>query len=349
MEEHKDFYDISWKVPEEEYRADPALSYSSIAKFAREGFKAVSHLGDKIESQALTFGSAVDSIITGGQEEFNSRFFVADFPDIPDSIIQIVKVLFSRYSEEILSLNDLDSKILMDIALGFNYQNNWKPETKAKVICEKGDTYFGLLLMAKDKTILDLNTFKLVQNAVNALKDSPTTNKYFQLDNPWENKKRYYQLKFKFNHNGVDYRSMADLIIVDYDKKIVYPIDLKTSGHNEWDFQDSFIQWRYDIQARLYWRNIRANMDADEYFKDFTLDDYTFIVVNKLNCIPLVWNFSRTQVLGDIQVNDIILQDPYVLGEDLNLYLKNPSTVPHGIYLDKPNDIINWLNKKVCK
>ena len=162
MEEHKDFYDISWKVPEEEYRADPALSYSSIAKFAREGFKAVSHLGDKIESQALTFGSAVDSIITGGQEEFNSRFFVADFPDIPDSIIQIVKVLFSRYSEEILSLNDLDSKILMDIALEFNYQNNWKPETKAKVICEKGDTYFGLLLMAKDKTILDLNTFKIV-------------------------------------------------------------------------------------------------------------------------------------------------------------------------------------------
>jgi len=249
MEEHKDFYDISWKVPEEEYRADPALSYSSIAKFAREGFKAVSHLGDKIESQALTFGSAVDSIITGGQEEFNSRFFVADFPDIPDSIIQIVKVLFSRYSEEILSLNDLDSKILMDIALEFNYQNNWKPETKAKVICEKGDTYFGLLLMAKDKTILDLNTFKLVQNAVNALKDSPTTNKYFQLDNPWENKKRYYQLKFKFNHNGVDYRSMADLIIVDYDKKIVYPIDLKTSSHVEWEFYKSFKDWRYDIQV----------------------------------------------------------------------------------------------------
>ena len=38
--------------------------------------------------------TTVDSIITGGQEEFDERFIVAEFPSTPDSIIKIVKSLF---------------------------------------------------------------------------------------------------------------------------------------------------------------------------------------------------------------------------------------------------------------
>ena len=34
----KSLYDISWKVNEEEYRSDQAYSYSTIARFNREGF-----------------------------------------------------------------------------------------------------------------------------------------------------------------------------------------------------------------------------------------------------------------------------------------------------------------------
>lgn len=42
------------------------------------------------------------------------------------------------------------------------------------------------------------------------------------------------------------------------------------------------------IQARLYWRFIIDAMDADNYFEDFTLLDYYFIVVNKKTLVPLV-------------------------------------------------------------
>lgn len=35
------------------------------------------------------------------------------------------------------------------------------------------------------------------------------------------------------------------LIIVDYENKVVIPIDLKTSSKPEWDFFKSFIDWRY--------------------------------------------------------------------------------------------------------
>ena len=87
----KSLYDISLKITEEEYRADPALSYSTLAKYERSGFNNLESLFDKIETPSLTFGSSVDSIITGGQEEFDSRFIVAEFPPTPDSIIKIVK------------------------------------------------------------------------------------------------------------------------------------------------------------------------------------------------------------------------------------------------------------------
>ena len=71
----KSLKDISWDVTEEVYREDPALSYSTLARYEREGFNNLSKLFNRIETPSLTFGSAVDSIITGGQEEFDdSRF-----------------------------------------------------------------------------------------------------------------------------------------------------------------------------------------------------------------------------------------------------------------------------------
>ena len=71
--ERKTLYDISWQVSEEEYRADKAYSYSTISKFNREGFDNIGKLFDRVESPSLLFGSMVDSLLTGGQEEFDER------------------------------------------------------------------------------------------------------------------------------------------------------------------------------------------------------------------------------------------------------------------------------------
>ena len=43
----KSLKDISWQVTEEEYRADSAYSYSTLAKFEREGFDKLETLFDK--------------------------------------------------------------------------------------------------------------------------------------------------------------------------------------------------------------------------------------------------------------------------------------------------------------
>lgn len=139
------------------------------------------------------------------------------------------------------------------------------------------------------------------------------------------------------------------LLLVDHEKKIVYPIDLKTSSHTEWDFFESFIQWRYDIQARLYWRIIRYNMDNDPLYKDYELADYTFIVVNKKTLTPLRWKFEDTQKKGTLiygKNKQIELNDPFEIGKELSNYLSSRPEVPTGIEVTENNSITQWLNTK---
>ena len=39
---------------------------------------------------------------------------------------------------------------------------------------------------------------------------------------------------------------MADELIVNHERKIIIPVDLKTSSKCEWDFYKSFVDWRYE-------------------------------------------------------------------------------------------------------
>lgn len=349
--EVKRLFDISWDVDEPTYRADEALSYSTIAKFAREGFNKLDTLFDKLDTPSLTFGSAVDALITGGQEEFDNSFMVADFPPITDSVLKMVKAAFDKFSTKYMQLNDIPTQDLIDLSEKLVYQLNWKPETRAKVVKEQGSEYYSLMYAAGGRKILNTYTKELVDLAVDALKSKPATKFYFAPNNPFNQRfVREYQLKFKATFNNVNYRCMPDLLISDSEKKIIYPIDLKTSSHTEWDFWKSFIDWDYQIQARLYWRIIRDNLDRDEYFKDFTLDDYRFIVVNKQTLTPLVWKFEDTQKMGTLEYGHdgaiISLVDPFDLGKELHHYLVDKPKVPDNININGSNSIVEWLNKE---
>lgn len=348
MEEKKNLYDISWQVEESVYREDPALSYSTLARFAREGFNKLDSLFDKVESPSLTFGSAVDALITGGQEEFDKNFMVANFEVPTDSVLKMVLVLFEEFGPTHSTLSSIPNEEIIGRTESLKYQLNWKPETRAKVIKEQGGTYYSLLYSANGRKIIDTATMEQIDAAVRALRHSRATEFYFAPNNQFNTDiVREYQLKFKATFNGVNYRCMADELITDNVHKIVYPIDLKTSSHTEWDFYQSFVQWNYSLQARLYWRIIRANMDKDPMFKDYKLADYKFIVVNRNTLTPLVWEFNKTQAVGKLAFgknNQIELEDPFVLGEELSNYLLSRPAVPTGIKELGSNDITQWLN-----
>ena len=343
----KSLKSISWDVPEDIYRQDDALSYSTLAKYERSGFNGLATLFDRVESPSLTFGSMVDEMITGSMESFNERFLVAEYPQTPDSIIQIVKKVFEQEHDISDTLYAVPDTTIIRIASEFNYQNNWKPETRAKVIKEKGAEYYNLLYISTSKTIVTSQDYQDACNAVQALKGSEATHWYFEEDNPFSNIERLYQLKFKATLRGINFRCMADLIIVDHYAKLIQPCDLKTSGKPEWDFFKSFVDWDYQIQARLYWRIIKDCISKDPYFKDFTLMPYRFIVVNRKTLSPLVWQFEDTDKEGPLtygRQSQIVLRDPFEIANELHTYLEYKCDTPIGIFTNEHNSLEHWLN-----
>lgn len=341
MEITKELNEISWQVPESTYRADPALSYSTLSRFEREGFNNISHLFDHISSPALTEGSMVDCLITGSKEEFDELYQVADFPSIGDKEKSVADALYDKYHNFCTTFSDILSTNILEAANDVGFQKNWRDDTRVRVLTERIAPYYNLKVQAGSKTVVDRKTYDKVIAMVRALRNSPSTQGYFADNDPLSPIRRYYQLKFKARFEGVAYRCMADLLICDYEDKKIYPIDLKTSGHKEWDFQDSFKQWCYMIQARLYWRIIKANLMKNPYFKDFSLENYRFIVVNKDTLTPLVWEFPLTKSLGTL-VDDKEgkeYRDPFKIGSELQGYLNLKPCVPNGIDMTGTNTI----------
>lgn len=359
----KDFKELSWDVTEAEYRKDPALSYSILAKYERGGFDAIPTLFEPVSSPSLTFGSAVDSVITDGIDNFNERFSIGTFEEPEPQITEMVNYLASIKGTACPTLASMPDSVIINATEELKYRPGWKPETRAKVIREKGESYYRELIKCAGRTVLSKEMADKVFKSVDALRNSDATKFYFGTPDT-DSVKRYYQLKFRgslkdlkpgksdlpFNAQEIPFRCMADLIIVNHEEKTVYPIDLKTSSHKEWEFFQSFREWSYQIQARAYWRLIRDAMDKDPFYKKYKLADYTFIVVNKETLTPLCWEFPDTKKTGTLvygKYHNIIMRDPYEIADELTYYLQHKEVkVPIGISQDlMPNNLVLFLNK----
>ena len=347
MEILKELSDISLHITEPEYRQRPELSYSTLSTYQTLGFTGLDHLFDKKESPSLTLGSVCDSILTGGEDEFKSLYTVLDI-NVTDSGIDICKNLINQCLP-FDTFEEIPESIVSQAAkeVGF-WQNDKYDNSRYKQVLKCGNVaeYYNALRHS-DKTIISNDTFQMALAMVRVLRESPATAGYFADNDELSPIRRYYQLKFAANFEGVGYRNMADLLIVDYEQKKVWPIDLKTSmSCVEWEFESNFKKWHYYIQARLYWRIIRANMNKDDYFKDFSLEDYRFIICNPKTLTPLVWEFPLTKSVGTLITDDgEEVRDPFELGKELQSYLNLRPPVPNGINQNGVN-IIRCLTKK---
>lgn len=346
----KSLYDISLKITEPEYRKMPELSYSIISRFQSVGYD-IEKLQEKVSSPSLLFGAATDALLTGGQEEFERNFMVVDLPNIPDSASNCVRIIWNKYKDTYKHLNEIPMDILnTELQLnGFWPNSRYSAQARINGFFKNPvEDYYQLNYIAENKSIITTELHMQILQAVNALKTSPATKNYFAEDNPWDNSiERLYQLKFRADLNGVGYRCMMDECIVLHDKKLIIPVDLKTScSCEEKNFYFNFLQWHYQLQARLYSRILRANLDQDEYFKDFKILNYRFIFCHKDSCSPLVWEFEETHNKGTLYLGrhkQIGLPDPEDLGKELFLFFSSGQK-PNELLITNSNSLDSWIN-----
>lgn len=343
---------IAWNVDEPTYRADKALSYSTLSRFQREGFHKLDKLYEPFSTPSTVFGNIVDTLVTGTSKEFDEKYLIA-YINLDDSITTIVQSIFNTYKDQYKDFMQIPLVQVSQVAKqnGFWPADKWTDTKRYEEFLKKGDIvgYYNFLVKADGKTVITNDQLQDAVKCVQALKTSETTRFYFANNEPNHSIQRYYQLKFKGIYDNIEYRNMADLIVVDYANKKIYPVDLKTSSHYEDEFYKSFVQFNYQLQARLYYRNLEYNTRRDDFFKDFEIEDYTFIVINKYSLIPLTWRFKDTKIIGTLYYgkhNQIVMKDPFSIGKELNYYLKNPDAiVSKGINLTKTNDIVEYLNE----
>ena len=343
-----DITSIAWNVDEPTYRADNAYSYSTLSRFQREGFAQLDHLYDKISTPSLQFGSMVDSLLTDGIEDYDNRFIALDYGQVSSTIIDIVKYLRHMYKG--IHFDELTDGCILTALDTYNWQRNWKEDTRIRVFKEKGEEYYNMLEVTEGKELVSCKDDLDARECVKLLKENSATGWYFQKDNPFDNIHRYKQLKFKGTYKEINLRCMADLIIVDDNAKTVLPCDLKTSSKPEYKFYESFINWNYCIQAQLYWYLIRQCMDKDPVFKDYKLLDYKFIVISRYTMFPLVWDFAGTICQGGLYTdkdgNNRHFPNWMELVEELDYYTKKSPKVPMGIKENEGNDILEALRRQ---
>ena len=207
----KSIRELAWNITEEEYRADPAISYSTLSRFEREGWRKLSTLFTKIDTPSLTFGSVVDTLLTDGTEAFNEKFIVCDFPPLSDSLVSITKELHKRFSSEHSKLSTIDGKYIDEVALSNNYYSNPKyANYRVKNIKESCDEYYSLLTLAGEKTVLSQSDYDDAIRCVEELRTNSVT-KYFFSNDPWDTDiEKVFQLKFRAEYEGIPVRCMFD-------------------------------------------------------------------------------------------------------------------------------------------
>lgn len=346
----KSLKEIALQIDEPTYRKMPELSYSIISRFQSVGFD-IEKLQESLSSPSLVFGSAVDAIITGGSEEFDKTFMVVDLPNIPESASNCVKVIWNKYKDTYKHLNEIPMDVLnTELQLnGFWPNNRYSAQARINGFFKNPvENYYQINYISENKTIINTELHNQILQAVNTLKTSSATKDYFAEDNPWDNSiERLYQLKFRADLNGVGYKCMMDECIVLHDKKLIIPIDLKTScSCEEKDFYINWLKWHYQLQSRLYVRILRANLDKDEYFKDFKILNYRFIICNKDSYSPLVWEFKETHSKGTLYYGrhkQIGLPDPEDLGKELFLFFSSGQK-PEELLISDRNSLDSWIN-----
>ena len=285
----KSLKELSWDVSEEVYRADSALSYSKLSQFHKNGPKALIS-NEKIDTPALRFGSLVDCILTA-PEEFDDRFYVADIDRFSDTIRKIVEDLFNP---EIESIGLIDDDTILMILDDYQYQTNWKSQTRIDKVISLGEDYYTVLKYSTRKIVITQQELEEAQQCVQTLRTHPFTYKIFECNRHQE---ILYQLKFKTEIDNIPFRFMMDICKVDYEQKTILPIDLKTSGKSEEDFEKSFLDWCYWIQGGAYRTGLYKITIEDNFFSDFMILPFQFCVINRNSLNPLIWEMDDKKTL----------------------------------------------------
>ena len=345
----KSLRELSLNLPEEVYHADPAWSYSKIARYAKEGFKAVATIHDKIESTpSMEFGSIVDTFITR-PEDFDKEYVVDE-----STVSPAEKAVFDKLLEKFnVPYEALSTADILNAAQECNYYPKYKDDTKLARLADASHYYD---VRRTGRKPISQQDFEDAYQMADAIYHHKTLKEYFHHKDT-EDIEYIYQAQFKIPYHWtegtVTLKMMADLLVVNHKNKTIQPIDLKTSSSPAYDFKENFIKFRYDIQAAVYSDILNTICAKVEDYNDYTVLPFIFAVVSRSDMRPIAFEYnpySESQADGlSYTVNGKEYKNKYYrkIFEELLKYEYEDAHVPDDINEDDINNLESLLNASI--
>lgn len=283
-------------MTEPEYREVDAISYSVLSGVSKSPASLLNTA--KFESPYLTYGSAVDVLCFDGEEKFKKKFTI-NVGVSPSSIVEkitrdVMKAVEEANGSLIGTLDDYDSLIL-DVAKANEYGKGWHdPTILRKVKDEGGRDLFTFIQENEGKQILDTIQYENVLNSRNTLYTHPFSKQWFNIEG---NQQLLFQFPILWVYKGKKCKSLFDIIKIDHDEKVIYPVDLKTSYDYVLGFPFNFLKWKYYLQASFYTEALIYWKLQHPEFLDYRIDLFRFVIISSQDPMkPLVYKTTPEDI-----------------------------------------------------
>lgn len=263
------------------YHSSDAIGHTKIVNFETYGPTALRKDFMIRPTDAMEFGSVVDTLLTRGSE-FTNVYYIPSLKikTTPSESVFVDYIVSHEYNPYALTDDEL-LEILNQCKTYATYTKNIDARiTKAKQL-------FPLIverLQNANKKVITPEQFKEATDCINAIKTSDITKCLFEDPN-----RLLFQVELVDRNLNV--HCLFDMIYVDFENKTIHPIDLKCVSYPERDFlSNSFYKFKYYRQAELYMYILRQNIDHYDA-EEWKIAPFKFLVVCRNTLSPMLYEF----------------------------------------------------------
>jgi hypothetical protein len=265
----------------EEYLSSSALSQSKLKKLLAHPQLFVNYNteDDTDEPKETTIiGDAVDLILTQSSDAFYDAFYVTDV-EKPGSMLGVfVWYLF-------LNRDNSNAEQIAYERSGFKIKLDKVRERFEK----EGKYYYQALLESNGKTVITSLQSAKINSIVESLENHNFTKEWIKGSKRYEVHK---QVVVEFQYLNENCKGLLDLVVLDKQTGVVYPIDLKTTSSPTYSWMSMFWKFRYDIQAAFYTCGVTESKLVEK-LGGKSMHPFRFIVENQdYPGRPLVYEVS---------------------------------------------------------
>lgn len=255
----------------EEYFEYQALNYSTLKAFDTDPSSILNT--EKKQTDALTRGSAIDTLLFDGIDEYTKQYYVMGCKKPTESSLIIADELIRRYKA---SGEPITDELFLSVSSELGLWGSIKdPVKRLAKFTDDIRTYLRILQESEGREILDIEQDTLYKNTVLQLKTNPFTNKFYVDTDITEN---LFQVAFSFEFEGELFKVMLDTVHINHEHKFIIPCDTKTMEESPLLFNKNIKKFRYDLQDELYTKGIE--IWAKKYYPNYTIYPFMFCVVS---------------------------------------------------------------------